>query len=180
MTHPNNTADGRDSMAPAGISRRSVAKAAAWSVPVLALAVATPLASASTTDINVGDFRIDGTCGASGAGKIGTGFDVTAGAVDLPIGTVIKIQRTSGTVNLDNFTWTGNPGDSVVNTPSVTITLSTAIPANTTLSWANPNDVTQAFAGSGTITLPSGYVGGGGSKASGTLDDSNSEACTAS
>lgn len=45
-------------VAPTAISRRSIAKAAAWSVPVVAMAAATPLAAASTT-VNNGFFVRD-------------------------------------------------------------------------------------------------------------------------
>ena len=78
------------------VSRRTLVKGAAWSLPVVAVAAATPLAAASTVT-NVGDFSIDGSCGALGI--IGAGFDLTAGNVALPAGTVIDITTTgSGTL----------------------------------------------------------------------------------
>ncbi|MEV4773985.1 hypothetical protein [Microbacterium sp. LWH12-1.2] len=72
-----------------GINRRTVIKAAAWSMPVIAVAVATPLASASTTTpsecvvVPVGGFQVfGGTLSSNGSvgssptsdGNFGTGW----------------------------------------------------------------------------------------------------------
>lgn len=45
-----------------GIDRRTLVKGAAWSVPVIAAAVATPLAAASTPEQIAGRIRVTGGC----------------------------------------------------------------------------------------------------------------------
>jgi hypothetical protein len=53
----------------AGVSRRTVAKAMAWSVPAIAVAVAVPLASASAPPIVFNPNSTSTVCKATGAGK---------------------------------------------------------------------------------------------------------------
>lgn len=58
-----------------GFERRKLLKGAAWSVPVIAMAVASPAAAASTVDWNVAVSR---SCGLSIAGQSGlAGFTIT-------------------------------------------------------------------------------------------------------
>jgi hypothetical protein len=77
--------------------RRTVVKAAAWSVPVIAAAVATPLAAASGGPWNV---RISGDCvlDAGGTGLLAPGFQVVADSPTDPIPGVLTVTETaSGT-----------------------------------------------------------------------------------
>ena len=98
-----------------GFTRRTVVKGAAWSVPVIAAAVATPLAAASTVD--VGAFALDGSCGVLGV--LGPGFTLTAGpTTPLPVGTSILINGT-GIANIGVFSVTG--GTATVNAPRMAI-----------------------------------------------------------
>jgi hypothetical protein len=155
-----------------GVSRRTIVKSAAWSVPVIALAVSTPLAAASPTDIEVGAFRIDGTCGALGLGLLATGFSLTAGSAALPVGTGVTITS-SGLANVGVFTATGGTADiSLLSATSRQITLTSALPAGATLQLATTLSVSVLFTVSAVVTLPDGYVGTGAKTAgstSGTL-----------
>ncbi len=75
-------------------SRRTIVKAAAWSVPVIAAAVGAPSAAASPGTVDVGAFRIDTTCTAEAEGLFG--FRVTTGAgKPLPVGTLILLESES-------------------------------------------------------------------------------------
>lgn len=98
-----------NTFAPQGVSRRTLVKGAAWSLPVIAVAAATPLASASvawnatvTADCS-GDYDISVLTGIVGAGLVGVvqtalgvlglepnatrEFTVTATTGDIPAGT---------------------------------------------------------------------------------------------
>ncbi|GAT72206.1 hypothetical protein MHM582_0679 [Microbacterium sp. HM58-2] len=93
-----------------GVSRRTLVKGAAWSLPVIAVAAATPLAAASTvtwngavTGVCTNDYDISVLEGIVGAGLVGTvesalallgitagatrGFNITATQGDIPAGT---------------------------------------------------------------------------------------------
>lgn len=75
--------------------RRTVVKAAAWSVPVIAAAVATPLAAASVLD--PWNVRISGDCvlDAGGTGLLAPGFRVVADSPTEPIPAVLTITETA-------------------------------------------------------------------------------------
>lgn len=78
-------------------NRRTIVKAAAWSVPVIAAAVATPFASASVNPWNV---RITSGCvvNAGGGGQLAPGFAVTADTPTGAIPPVLQVVETaSGT-----------------------------------------------------------------------------------
>ncbi|MCT2086764.1 hypothetical protein M3D75_11615 [Microbacterium enclense] len=47
-----------------GVDRRTIIKGAAWTLPVIALAVAAPAAAASTVD--AGPYVLNGSCGTTG------------------------------------------------------------------------------------------------------------------
>lgn len=142
-----------------GISRRTLVKGAAWSVPVVAAAVATPLAAASGGG-NVGAFTLNGTCGVLGV--IGPGFLLTAsGSAPLPAGTVITITG-SGVANIGVFSVTGGTATvAVLSATSRQITLTTALPAGATLALRTILSISVAFTLSATAALPSGYTGTG-------------------
>ncbi|MFJ2550872.1 hypothetical protein [Microbacterium sp. NPDC087591] len=141
-----------------GFSRRTVVKGAAWSVPVIAAAVATPLAAASTAD--VGAFTTAGTCGILGV--LGPGFTLTASATaPLPVGTTITITG-SGVANIGVFSVTGGTASvSVLSGTSRLITLTSELPAGATIAFRTTLSISVAFTLNEVVTLPTGYVGTG-------------------
>lgn len=145
-----------------GISRRTVMKGAAWSVPVIAAAVATPMAAASG---DAGAFQLNGTCGVLGV--LGPGFTLAAGAVALPVGTIINITG-SGIANIGVFSITGGLADvNVLSPTSRSITLTSPLAAGATLEARTTLSISVAFTLNASITLPSGYTPGAGAKSSG-------------
>ena len=81
-----------------GLSRRTILKASAWSAPVVALAVATPLAAASTTSSAV---RYIGTAGSSSEPVLndsGTRSLVISQGARARLGSFGPDEITSGTV----------------------------------------------------------------------------------
>ena len=140
-----------------GFSRRTVVKGAAWSVPVIAAAVATPLAAASEVDL--GAFSTSGDCGV--LGLIGPGFTLTAGPEPLPIGTTITITG-SGIANIGVFSITGGLASvSVLSGTSRLITLTSALPAGATLAARTTLSISVAFTLNDVVALPTGYVATG-------------------
>lgn len=81
---------------PSELSRRSVLKTTAWSVPVLALAVATPAAAASGTPVAI----LTGVCIAT---PNTAAFRISATADGIPAG--IGITFVSSTVDLTTLTF---------------------------------------------------------------------------
>lgn len=83
---------------PAGIERRKMLKGAAWSVPVIAMAIAAPAASASTAGWNV---RVTRGCGLSILGQSGlSGFTVTnTGTAEAPGPVTLTLTDAFDTVN---------------------------------------------------------------------------------
>ncbi|MBF4572902.1 hypothetical protein ITJ64_10275 [Herbiconiux sp. VKM Ac-1786] len=141
-----------------GLDRRTVMKGAAWSVPVIALAVATPAHAASIVD--VGAFALRGTCGT--LGLLGPGFTLQAGpTTPLPVGTTVTITG-SGVANIGVFSVTG--GTATVNVLSGTsrqITLTAALPAGATIAFSTTLSISVAFQLNAVATLPTGYSGTG-------------------
>lgn len=148
-----------------GFSRRTVVKGAAWSVPVIAAAVATPLAAAS--NVEVGAFTTAGTCGVLGV--LGPGFTLTASATaPLPVGTTIAVTG-SGVANIGVFSVTGGTASvSVLSGTSRLITLTSALPAGATIAFRTTLSISVAFTLNEVVTLPSGYTGTG-SKTAGSV-----------
>lgn len=148
-----------------GFSRRTVVKGAAWSVPVIAAAVATPLAAASAVD--VGAFTTAGSCGV--AGLIGPGFTLTASATaPLPVGTAVTIMG-SGVANIGVFSVTGGTASVAVLSPtSRQATLTSALPAGATIEFRTTLSISVAFTLNEVVTLPNGYTGTG-AKTSGSV-----------
>lgn len=138
------------------ISRRTLVKSAAWSVPVIAVAAATPLAAASG-DVNVGAFSINGTCGV--LGTLGPGFLLKAGpTTPLPVGTIIDITG-SGVAIIGVFSITGGTATvTVVSRTQRQIVLSSSVAAGATLAMRTTLSISVAFTLSATVTLPSGYT----------------------
>ena len=148
------------------VSRRALVKGAAWSVPVIAVAAATPLAAASTAT-NVGDFHIDGTCGVLGV--LGPGFTLTAGSAPLPVGTIINVTG-SGIANIGVFSVTG--GTATVNVLSGTarqITLTAPLAAGATIAFRTTLSISVAFTLNAATSVPTGYIGTG-SKGAGSVN----------
>lgn len=141
-----------------GFSRRTVVKGAAWSVPVIAAAVATPLAAASVVD--VGAFTTSGTCGV--LGLIGPGFTLTASATaPLPIGTTVTITG-GGVANIGVFSVTGGTANvSVLSPTSRQITLTSELPAGATIDFRTTLSISVAFTLNEVVTLPTDYIATG-------------------
>lgn len=126
-------------------SRRAVLKASAWSVPVVAAAIATPLAAASTTgDVSIAA-QPRGTS-VSATGPDGTtlelavpaGFDLTTGgATRTPEGALVTLTFDNRLLDEPTLTMDGTPAqrtsleqNGVVTT--ATFVLPLGIPANGT------------------------------------------------
>lgn len=149
------------------LSRRTLVKGAAWSLPVIAVAAATPMAAAST-ETNVGAFSVDGSCG--GLGLLGVGFDVTAGDVALPVGTIINIT-TSGIANIGLFTLTGGTADiQLLGNTGNQVTLTAPLAAGATLSLRTTISLGVGSTMTANLVLPAGYTAGTGAKSSGTVE----------
>ena len=155
-----------DGVMETSISRRTLAKGAAWSVPAIALAVAAPAASASP-DVEVGAFTINGNDG--GLGLIGPGFVLTAGSAALPAGTVITVVRGGG-VELGVLSFSGGSATQLVglNESTRIVTLTADLPAGQQLFIGWTVSISVAYSATASVALPDGYVGTG-SKASGSL-----------
>jgi len=146
-----------DAAAPAGISRRTIATAAAWSVPAIALAVATPAAAASTID--VGAYSLNGSCGILGV--VGPGFTLKAGTTALPVGTTIVITG-SGVANVGVFSVTGGAASvAVLSGTSRSIVLTAPLAAGATISLRTTLSISVAFTLNAAATIPTGFVGTG-------------------
>ncbi|WP_446664186.1 hypothetical protein [Flexivirga sp. B27] len=111
------------------VSRRTVAKGAAWSLPVIATAAAAPAASASTAQ--AGDVVISHACGGATFAGIGLSiptFTVTAVGQAIDAGSTYTL-RGSGLADVR----IGAPNDlvqiDVLSSSRVTITIPNAIPA---------------------------------------------------
>lgn len=118
-------------------SRRSVTRAAAWSVPVLALAVTAPAASASGVPLDV---ALAGVCTQGEVGASGRGFTIAVSGADLPAGSIFQMTTSagfSGTFGTNQLVFIPAP---VVPATFhyefgglVTITINEAIPAATSV-----------------------------------------------
>ncbi len=138
------------------VSRRTLVKGAAWSVPIIAAAVATPLAAASFTD--VGAFALRGNCGVLGV--LGPGFTLQAGpTAPLPVGTTVAIVG-SGIANIGAFGATGGTATSR-SSPATSrlITLTAELPAGATIAFRTTLSISVAFQLNAVATLPTGYSG---------------------
>jgi hypothetical protein len=149
-----------------GIDRRSVVRGAAWSLPVIALAIATPAAAASNVDY--GAFALNGSCGT--LGLQGPGFTLTAASVPLPVGTSVLISGT-GVGNIGVFSVSGGTASVVVlSSTARLITLTAALPANATIAFRTTLSITTSFTLNGAVTLPDEGDFGTGSKTTGSVN----------
>jgi hypothetical protein len=142
-----------------GFSRRTVIKGAAWSVPVIAAAVATPLAAASG---DIGAFSVDGDCGVLGLGLLATGIDVTASpTAPIPAGTTITLTGT-GLANIGVISVTGGTADVAVLSPTTrVVTLTAPLPAGSTLSLDTTINVSVLWTLTAVAALPAGFTATG-------------------
>lgn len=147
------------------VSRRAIVKGAAWSVPIIAAAIATPLAAAST--VNVGAFTLRGTCGVLGV--LGPGFLLTASpTTPLPVGTTITVIG-SGVANIGVFGATGGTASvAVLSGTSRLITLTSDLPAGATIALRTSLSISVAFTLNAATALPTGYSATG-SKSAGNV-----------
>ncbi|QPZ37470.1 hypothetical protein [Paramicrobacterium chengjingii] len=151
-----------------GLSRRTMVKGAAWSVPVIAVAAATPAAAASE-DTVVNGFQVAGTCGL--LGTLGAGFTVAAGDTEIPAGTQITIvtDATIANVNVVSLSGQGLANVDLLSEDTVAITLTEAIPANGQMNVQWLLSIGLLTDTTATLTLPAGYTAGTGTKPQGTL-----------
>ncbi|MFC9773328.1 MULTISPECIES: hypothetical protein [unclassified Pseudarthrobacter] len=140
------------------INRRRVVVGAAWSVPVIAAAVASPAAAASV--IEAGAFALRGSCGTLGV--LGPGFTLTAGpTAALPVGTTVTIIG-SGVANIGVFSVSGGTANvAVLAGNSRLVTLTSALPAGATIAFRTTLSISVAFTLNAAATLPADYQGTG-------------------
>ena len=150
------------------LSRRTLVKGAAWSLPVIAVAAATPMAAASTGVVE--GVAINGDCAV--LGLLLPGFTVDAPTDAIPAGSTLTIAF-DGLLNVDVLQFGLNGGLAGVATINV-------VGGNQVVNF------TQDFTGSGslrallavtlagtitaTLTLPTGSTAGATSKLVGELD----------
>jgi hypothetical protein len=162
------TSEAAGAGASTSIGRRTVLTGAAWSLPVIALAVATPGASASGGAVVVGSYVITGDCGVLFTTDVS--FTLTASSTaPLPVGTQVQITSNNpgevGEWVIDGGTAT----QSVAGTVH-TFVLTSEIPVNGSVSFRSDLNQTQAFVLTAATTLPGGYVGSGAEKSTATID----------
>ena len=139
------------------VDRRTLMRGAAWALPVVALAVATPAAAAS--DIDLGAYSLVGTCGILGVQ--GPGFTLTAGPGGIPVGTTIIVVG-SGVANIGVFSTTGGTASTaVLSGTSRQITITGALAAGATMAFRTTLSITVPWTLNATSTLPLGYVATG-------------------
>lgn len=136
------------------VSRRSVTRAAAWSVPAVAVVAAAPAFAASPID--VGAFSITGTCGTGNLGLLGVGYRLTAGATDLPAGTTVTVTQTGVNIGLLNSD-SSLASVTLVNGNNV-IQLAAPLPANASINFTATINVSVLWSSNATLTLPSGFT----------------------
>lgn len=159
------------SSASAEPARRTLLRAAAWSTPVFAAAVAAPLATAS--DVIVGDFAIEGTCGT--VGELGPGFTLTASpTVALPVGTSFLIVG-SGVTNVGVFTLTGGAATvSNLGGQVRMVELTAALSAGQTLAVRSTLSLSVTFTIIAFVTLPDGFQAGPDAKEAASVTSTSS------
>ncbi|MDN7122072.1 hypothetical protein INN71_11800 [Nocardioides sp. ChNu-153] len=137
-----------------GVSRRSFTRAAAWSVPTVAVVAAAPAYAASISD--VGAFALAGSCGTLGV--LGPGFTLQAGpTAPLPAGTSVTVTG-SGVTNIGVFSVSGGTASvAVLSGTSRLITLTSDLPAGATMAFRTTLSISVAFQLNAVATLPSGY-----------------------
>ena len=126
-----------------GINRRKIVKGAAWSLPVIATAIAAPSAAASTTP--AWDARVSGTCsgqfkaaglasnilnaltGALGLTAATRSFTITAQEGTIPAGTQFQLNH-GGLLNLNLLGWSALGLTLLSSGPVATLALVNPLP----------------------------------------------------
>ncbi|KQQ05311.1 MULTISPECIES: hypothetical protein [unclassified Rathayibacter] len=143
------------------IGRRTLSDAAAWTVPVLAVAATAPAAAASEpATIEVGAYQLTGTCGLRSIVK--AGFLLRASpAAALPEGTFVLV-RGAGVSDIGIFT-ADPPIAEILNLSSTTrlITLTSELAAGTQVAFRTNLSIDRFFTLEATASLPDGYSGTG-------------------
>lgn len=154
------------------LSRRSVT-AAAWTVPVVALAVGTPAAAASDGD--VGAFVLTGRCALPGVR--GPGFTLTAGSGELAVGTRVIITG-RGVASIGTFRASPEIAsiEALSGTSRVAV-LTSPLAAGATVSLVSSLSSTAQYGLAAMVELVDGIVGTG-SKSSASVEQSLSTCST--
>ena len=100
------------------VTRRTVAKGAVWSIPVIASVTLAPAAAASTLK-----FTITAACGTGNASKTGS-FSVQVTAGSLPAGTAFVLTGTAN-INSTDYAFDNNLLTYVSGNGTTTVTLTT-------------------------------------------------------
>ncbi|HEY1134760.1 MAG TPA: hypothetical protein VGE77_09305 [Nocardioides sp.] len=137
------------------VSRRTVARTAAWSVPAVAVVSAAPAFAASVTD--VGYYAMTAHCGELG-GLINSGFDLTAGTIALPPQTLISINSTNGV----SLSLSGPSG--VIELGGGNYALQNGLPAGQTVTLNRLLSVNVATTTTAAVILPEGFTSTGNPK----------------
>lgn len=147
------------STANAGMDRRTVIKAAAWTVPAIAIAVAAPRAAASTSD--VGAYSLSGSCGAPGIQ--GPGFVLVASATaPVPTGTTVLISGTGvSSIGVFSSTPSGMTTQTRLSGTATQFTLTADLPAGTAISFRTTLSTSARWTLNALTTLPEGYTATG-------------------
>lgn len=151
-----------------GLSRRSLARGAAWSIPVISAAVAVPLASASVQAPLEG-IVVQGRC--AGLGLLGRHFRITASADPIPAGSVLTIRKESGLgVSLIDWNLEGFGGllsVAAIGSNTVAYTFNDEWSGQGSIGSAVNVDVAVRLYA--TLALPAGYEAGETSKLEGSI-----------
>lgn len=141
-------------------SRRTIVKGAAWSVPVIAAAIAAPAAAASTDMIDVGRYLILGACPLK-PGHAPVLSIVPGPTTGLPVGTTILLTL-AGSVTFNSFGASGGgTGFTWTSPSSVLVDLPWGLLPSAVLNISSELSNTQEFTLTATASLPSGYLGTG-------------------
>jgi hypothetical protein len=160
----------------APLDRRTVITGAAWSLPVIALAVATPTAAASGGGIDLGAFTIVGDCGDPAVS--GVQFVLTASSTaPLPEGTAVRVS-TNNPGQLGMWSIVGGTGwvDDIGGTRFFDLTA--PVPAGSSIILRSDLDYTGVFTLDAIVFLPEGYAGSGDAKTEASVTAA-SGACSA-
>ena len=143
-------------------------KTAAWSVPVIVAAVASPAASASLGEVDLGAFRLDASCALTGLDSHAFTLSAEPGR-PLPVGTVGILE----TADAEWWPAYGGYYGAYVHAAwssgedQLIFTLIAELPEGTPFFFARGDMTGKTFIA--TITLPPGYIGTG-AKTSAVLD----------
>lgn len=154
------------------LSRRTVVKGAAWSVPVIAVAAAAPAAAASETT-EVSNFSINGDCGVLGV--LGPGFDLTADAsTPIPAGTVITVSAVGlasiGALQLGLSGGLAGIADIQLLSGSDTYQVTLTAPFSGAGRLTTVLQISLGTTVTGSISLPAGYTAGNNVKTTGSFE----------